>query len=159
MEYINEIAKRISEGGKVKIGESRRLAKAYVNQSETVARLEKKIRDLQGGDVVEFRRHQDFQENQYRVHSWSAADKHIESRIENSKLNDLLTFNIQVDSYHVSGPEQHVSRFLQINGLINLLLQMAYNEGFSDGKSILRGLATGTHSISEFTAQEERTKT
>ena len=169
---MKQIANRISDGGKVLTSEARQVANAYLSALEKIAVLEKQIETLGGGASVtlyswkeEGRHPKHFDALHSRVWDFVRADKtHSASGREISQLNDLLRFGI-VEGGHmglnytsISAPEHHAKRFLEINRIVTELIQNGYNEGFNDGKSLLRGLANGSVSMSDFSVFESNVK-
>ena len=162
----------ISTGGKVLTSEARQVASAYLGVLEKIAELEKQIETLGGSPSVtlyswkdEGRHPKHFDALLSRVWDFVRADKtHSASGVEISRLNDLLKFGI-IDDGHlglyytsISAPEHHAKRFLEINRIVTELIQNAYNEGFNDGKSVLRGLANGSVSMADFSVFESNVK-
>jgi hypothetical protein len=149
------IAKSFISGGKVSISDARYLASDFLNKINRIAELEQKIFELQGGQTITLEAQKDYDRKSAHVRNLVRVNNRVTPTPPMmSELRDLLGFNVKISGWDfgtfLTGPQEHLLRFLKINDLVSQLIQWAYNEGFKDGRNLLFGLAEGTLSVKDF---------
>jgi hypothetical protein len=150
-------ALKFKNGGKVSVTEARNLAHDYLYRLEQIEELERKLRSITGGENVKV--------NLYgkagRIESFRSRDgtyppSHNLLQETREILRDGLSINYApyTTSDVITGSDIQVSRFLKINANLTKVIQSAYDEGFEDGSALLRGLANGTMSITDYNEQK-----